>query len=113
MSLLGLQIAKLEGVIQALETEREEERERLKERETAEMERRSACCPDCARLREELESATGSMHQIQVVIHAYSTHASIRLRVSTTSLSITAALHHTHSSTHAEPQGPYGSTKIR
>lgn len=78
ISLLGLQIAKLEGVIQALEREREDERKRVKERETAEMERRSTCCPDCVPLREELENATSSMQQIQVVKHAYSTHASIR-----------------------------------
>ncbi|XP_057187653.1 protein FAM184B isoform X2 [Triplophysa rosa] len=71
LQLSDTEIAKLEGVIQALEREREEERERVKERETAEMERRSACCPDCVRLREELENATSSMQQIQEEFSAH------------------------------------------
>lgn len=71
LQLSNTEIAKLEGVIQALEREREEERERLKEREDAERERRSACCPDCVQLREELENATSRMQQIQEEFSAH------------------------------------------
>ncbi|XP_051994081.1 protein FAM184B-like [Xyrauchen texanus] len=67
LQLSKTEIAKLEGVIQTLEREREEERERAKEREkeSAEVERQSACGPECVRVREELENTHTSMQQIQ------------------------------------------------
>ncbi|KTF88757.1 hypothetical protein cypCar_00019839 [Cyprinus carpio] len=67
LSLLGLQMAKLEEMIQTLEREREEERERSKEREQecAEVKQQTACGPECVRVREELENTHSSMQQIQ------------------------------------------------
>ncbi|XP_051558302.1 protein FAM184B-like [Myxocyprinus asiaticus] len=66
LELSKTQIAKLEGVIQTLEREREEEKERAKEREeSAEVERQSACGPECVRVREELENTHSSMHRIK------------------------------------------------
>lgn len=79
LSCIGLQMAKLEGVIQTLEREREEEKERAKEREQeyAKVERQSACGPECVRVREELENTHSSMQQIQVLASFCSTHSSI------------------------------------
>ncbi|XP_073720433.1 protein FAM184B isoform X1 [Misgurnus anguillicaudatus] len=73
LQLSNTEIAKLEGVIQTLESEREEERERIKQRkrESAEVERRSACCLECMRLREELEIAHSSMQQLQEEFSAH------------------------------------------
>lgn len=78
-SFIGLQMAKLEGVIQTLEREREEEKDRAKEREQeyAKVERQSACGPECVRVREELENTHSSMQQIQVLAPFCSTHTSI------------------------------------
>ncbi|XP_042571901.1 protein FAM184B-like isoform X2 [Cyprinus carpio] len=61
------EMAKLEEMIKTLEREREEERERAKEREQecAEVERQTACGPECVRVREELENTRSSMQQIQ------------------------------------------------
>lgn len=79
LSFLGLQIAKLEGVIQKLEREREEEKERAKEREKecAEVERQSAYGLEYVQVKEELENMHRSMQQIQVLAPVCSTRTSI------------------------------------
>ncbi|XP_067297793.1 protein FAM184B isoform X2 [Pseudorasbora parva] len=66
LQLSNTEMAKLECVIQTLEREREEEKERAKEREEcAEVERQSAYCLECVRVKEELENMHRSMEQIQ------------------------------------------------
>lgn len=116
LSFLGLQMAKLEGVIQTLEKKREEEEERAKEREKecAEVERQSTYGLECVRVKEELENMHRSMQQIQVLAPVCSTHTSIwhEDRVSVMSLSITAQLYHTFSQAHTDLQIPYGSTRF-
>ncbi|XP_051982283.1 protein FAM184B-like [Xyrauchen texanus] len=67
LELSKTEIAKLEGVIQTLERKREEEKQRAKEREkeSAEVERQSACGPECVRVRKELENTHSIMQRIK------------------------------------------------
>ncbi|TRY81489.1 hypothetical protein DNTS_033318 [Danionella cerebrum] len=68
LQLSKTQMIELEGLVETLEKQRQEEKERAKEREkqcAAEVEKHSFCGPECERVREELENTQNTMLQIQ------------------------------------------------